>query len=247
MTWNSVMGLLSTVALFIPIAVILKFRLATYKTFPALLAYYLIIFSYNLFTENYISADPRFVYYLGLSNNLLDAPLMLTFLIYFSPSALFGKRLKRLILLFVVFELIVISIVGFNIKAITIILGPGLVLTAAVCVMIFIRQTKIAIVNPKALGRSMMAAALSFVYGCYGMIYILFYLNSSPDLDDTLLVYYWASLISATLLSAGLLVEFRRINKLNELKTTRKELLHIYSNDQKPAITNRVRLEFEQE
>ncbi len=247
MTWNSIMGLISSIALFAPIALIILLRLTTYKTFPALLIYYIIIFSYNIFTENYIRIDPQIVYYLGLVNNLLDAPLMMTFLLYFAPSTNFARRLKFLIIAFMVFEAIILTVFGLNIYAITIILGPGLILTAGLCVIVFIRQTKIAIINIKALGRSMIAAALCFVYGCYGLIYALFYLSSSPNVEDTFLVYYWASLISASVLSAGLIVEFKRIYKLHELKKTRKELSSIYSNDKSSQGIKNVKLDFEVE
>ena len=48
MTWLEVMGLISTIALFVPIIIIFALRLAWYKSFPALLAYYIIVFGYNL-------------------------------------------------------------------------------------------------------------------------------------------------------------------------------------------------------
>jgi len=247
MTWNSIMGLLSSIALFAPIAVIVWLRLTAYKTFPALLIYYIIIFSYNIFTENYIHIDDRVVYYMGLVNNLLDAPLMMTFLLYFSPSTMFSRRLKFLIIVFVVFEAIILTVFGLNVGAITIILGPGLVLTTILCVLVFIRQTKIAIINLKALGRTMISAALCFGYGCYGLIYVLFYLNNSPNVEDTFLVYYWASLISASVLSAGLIVEYKRIVKLHELKNTRRELSSLYSDDKSPRVVKKVKLDFEVE
>ena len=247
MSFNSIMGLLSSIALFAPIAVIVWLRLTAYKTFPALLIYYIIIFSYNIITENYVHIDEQVIYYLGLVNNLLDAPLMMTFLLYFSPSVKYSRRLKFLIIAFVVFEAIILTVFGLNIQAITIILGPGLILTTVLCVLVFIRQTKIAIINLKALGRSMIAAALCFVYGCYGLIYVLFYLNNSPNVEDTFLVYYWASLISASLLSAGLIVEFKRIFKLHELKRTRQELSSVYSEDKSPRGRIKVKLDFEVE
>ena len=51
MTWNSIMGFISSVALFLPILLILFFRLGGYRTFPALLIYYVIVFTFNLLTE----------------------------------------------------------------------------------------------------------------------------------------------------------------------------------------------------
>lgn len=87
MTWNSIMGFVSSFALFLPIIFILAFHFGRYSSFPVLLFYYSIVLVYNLMTEGYIKVNPDVVYYWGLSNNLLDVPLMLTFLTYFTTSA----------------------------------------------------------------------------------------------------------------------------------------------------------------
>ena len=145
MTWNSTMGFISTVALFLPILSILLLRLGAYKTFPALLIYYSSVFIYNLFTEGFIRADRSVIHYWGISNNLLDIPLLLTFLIYFSSSNEFTKRIKYLIWGFILFEAIVVAIFGLNVNAITIILGPGIIIAIAFSMVFFIRQTKITI------------------------------------------------------------------------------------------------------
>ena len=80
MTWISTIGLISSVALFFPALIILALRLSGYRTFPALMIYYLIVFTYNLLTLKYITPGEEITHYWGIANNLLDAPLMLTFL-----------------------------------------------------------------------------------------------------------------------------------------------------------------------
>ena len=63
------------------------------------------------------------------------------------------------------FELVVVLTVGFNTKAVTIFLGPALLIVLAYCLHFFVRQTKIAIVNHKGMGKAVMAASLLFAYG----------------------------------------------------------------------------------
>ncbi len=152
MTCNYVMGIISSVALFCPVFLILVLRLGTYRTFPALIIYYSSVFIYNLMTEGHIAAHAELIQNWGLSNNLMDAPLMLTFLLYFSASPVFAQRMKGLIALYVLFEIIVVAIKGFNTEAITIVLGPGIMLVFGFSVYFFIRHTKIAIVHRKAAG-----------------------------------------------------------------------------------------------
>jgi hypothetical protein len=228
MTWNSVMGLISTIALFLPILFILLFRLGNYKTFPALLLYYVIVLSYNLLTEGYIKANQETILYWSVFNNLLDAPLMLLFLTYFSTSAEFTKRMKIGIVILVAFEIAVVLVKGFTKEAITITLGPALLTVVLFCIFFFIRQTKITIMHSKATGKAIIAAALLFAYGCYTIIYLMYYVFKTPHVADTFLVYFMVVTFSSLLMCAGIIIERKRVQKLNELKQTRKELSDIY-------------------
>lgn len=248
MTWNSVMGIVSSAALLCPIIAILALRLTHYRSFPVLLFYYSSVFIYNLMTEGYIPAGPGFVHYWGLTNNLLDTPLMLIFLTYFSTSARFTRRMHILIGAVILFEVVVLSVTGLNTEAITIILGPGVSLVIGFCTYFFIRQTKIAIQYRKATGKALMAASLVFAYGCFGLIYLMYYVFKTPYVEDTFLVYFLVATLSSLLLSIGILIEEKRIRKLNELKLTRRELLDIYADENKTVRGMRtVILDFEKE
>ncbi|HUR66246.1 MAG TPA: hypothetical protein VMZ03_07825 [Chitinophagaceae bacterium] len=235
MTWNSVMGVISSVALFLPFFFILVLGLGAYRTFPALLFYYGSVLVYNLMTEGYISADNDLIHNWGIINNMMDTPLMLTFLIYFSPSARFTHRIRILIMAFIVLEIALAITVGLTTKAITIMLGPGILTLIGLCLYFFIRQTKITIMHKKGTGKALIAASLLFAYGCYGIIYLMYYVFQTPYVADTFLVYFLVVTLSSLLITAGIIVEERRIRKLNELKITRRELSDIYG-DEKKAI-----------
>jgi len=241
------MGFISSFALFLPIFFILALRLGGYKSFPALLIYYFSVFVYNLFTEGYIQAPAEFVRYWGLSNNLLDVPLMLAFLIYYSTSAAFTRRMKISILAFVLFEATTVLVRGLNVDAITIIMGPGLLLVFSLCLSLFIRQTKITILHRKATGKAIIAAALLFAYGCYAIIYLMYYVFRTPHVADTFLVYFLVVTFSSLLLCAGIIIERKRVQKLNELKTTRKELSDIYTETGKAAPARAAMLDFDRD
>jgi hypothetical protein len=107
MTWFEVMGIVSTSALFLPVIIIFALRLAWYKSFPALLIYYAIVFSQNLLSLGYFAVSKNFVHNYGLLNNILDAPLMLSFMTYFSKTVSFRRRMKLIIPAFVVFETVI--------------------------------------------------------------------------------------------------------------------------------------------
>jgi len=230
MSWFNVVSLISTISLFLPIIIIFALRLTWYKSFPALLAYYILVSSHSLFSADIIKTDKSFLHYYGLINNFLDAPLMLSFMTYFSQTASFRKRMKLVIPIVVLFELIVILIYGFNVNAVIIALGPGLLLVLLFSMVFFIHQTKITVIHQKAAGKAIISAALLFAYGGYSFIYVVYYLNKTPYKADTQLVYFLITIFSSILLAAGVYFERRRVQQLAELKVTREELKVIYGN-----------------
>jgi len=247
MNLNSTFGLIASIALFLPIILLLLCRLCSYRSFPALLAYYAVVFAYNLFQKGYLHGTPALVGNWNVVNNLLDAPLMLLFLTYFSGSPLLTKKMKILIVSLLVFEIIVISIVGFNNTAVTIFLGPGLILVFGFSLHFFVRQAKITIAHHKAIGKAIISAALLFAYGGYLIIYLMYYVFQTPFVDDTFLVYYLVVTLSSILMGVGIVTERKRVQKLSELLQTRKELTAIYSNQ--PAVTSlrKVALDFDKD
>ncbi len=247
MTWNHIMGLISTAALSLPIILMLATRLASYRSFPALLAYYTIVAMYNLFTEGYIDVSHDFVSYWGIANNLLDAPLMLLFLTYFANTTTMKKRLRLAVIGILVFEAVIIAIYGFTVKAITIIMAPDLLLVVSLSAYFFARQTKITVVYQKAVGKALMMGSLLIGYGCYTIIYIMYYLLKNDDIKNTFLVYFLVSTFSSLLMSAGIFMERKRVKKLSELKIMRRELSEIYGHEKTASPVRQAVLDFDRE
>ncbi|HYV53645.1 MAG TPA: hypothetical protein VE933_03555, partial [Chitinophagaceae bacterium] len=160
MKWFELAGIVSTSALFLPVISTLALRLAWYKSFPALLAYYILMFGFNFLSFDYFQANKSFLYYYGVTNNFLDAPLMLTFMTYFSKTAAFRRKMKMVIPAILLFEITVIIINGFNLESAIIVLGPGLLTVLFFSVSFFFHLAKIAITRMKAVGKACMVAAL---------------------------------------------------------------------------------------
>lgn len=257
MTWNSIMGFVSSFALLAPIILILMLRLGAYRSFPVLLLYYCSVLVYNLLTENYINASQSVEYYWGLFNNIMDAPLMIIFLTYFSTSKAFTQKMKVLALVFVLFEIIVLATIGLNIDAVTITMGPGLLIVFALCMYFFIRHAKLAIENRKATGKAVIISSLLFGYGCYTIIYLMYYIFKAhigadgkvneQYMNDTFLIYFIAASLSSIIMCIGLAIERKRIQKLQELKVTRKELSTIYTETKRAAPLRTAILDFDRD
>lgn len=223
-----IMGLVSTVAMLLPIAMLLLTGLARYRSFPALFIYYAIVVSYNLILLGYVSAGNEYKYYHGLVCNFLDTPLILFYLLYFSKTAQMRRKLQLTAFLFLAFEVAVAILYGFNLEAATFILAPGLVLTLVISLLFFIHQVKIAVVHHRAAGKAIMISALLFSYVGYCFVFVVYYVIKPVYKDDAHLVYFLINILSTVTMAVGIYVEKARVRHLSELQTTREELKSIY-------------------
>jgi hypothetical protein len=210
-------------------------RLPLYKSFPILLFYYAILFIYNFLNLGYIQVSKDLLYYLGTFCNLMDPPLMLLFMSYFSQTASFRKKLYIVAAGFVAFEILIVAIYGFSTKASTIVLAPGFAMVICLALIFFIHQVKIAVVHHKAIGKAIMSTSVLFAYVGYAFVYTVYYIIESPQTADTYLIYFLITIASSISMSTGIFFERHRVKKLDELKTTRKELKDVYgsSKDEK--------------
>jgi hypothetical protein len=68
-------------------------------------------------------------------------------------------------------------------------------------------------------------------------VYIFYYLLKNKQYkQDAQLVYYLVTLLSAGLMSIGIIIENKRIKKIGELKNTRKELATLYGHTKTAAV-----------
>jgi len=231
MSWVQIMGYISTIALLLPVALILSLKLYKNRCLAFLMVYYFSTLIYNLMTEKIIDLPDSYVRGFGIINNLLDVPLALLYMLYFTKSAGFRKKIHIGILAFSVFEILTIIFFGFTKDAITIIMGPGILLIVALSFTFFIEQIKDVIQYSKAPGKALMSASTLFLYGCFFIIYLFWYVIRTPDIQNAFLVYFFVVTLSSVLMSIGLFTEKKRFKMLEELNTTRKELSMLYPNE----------------
>ncbi len=186
----------------------------------------------------YIKIDGETRNYLGIAANLMDTPLILCFLLYFSKTRAYRKKLQALILSFIVFEIIILGVFGYTVKATTIILAPGLILSIVIALFSFLHQVKIAVEHHKAFGKAVMAASILFAYVGYGFVYCVFYLVQTQYKDDAHLVFFLITIFSCVAMSAGIHLERKRVEQLMELQTTREELKEIYGEEGPKKMAN---------
>ena len=235
MNWQDAIGILSTLALFTPVFIIVVTKLIRYKQYFPLFIYCLLAFGFNLMTEHLVSVPKSIERFYGITNNLTDMPLMLGFLLFQIPSSVQRKRIKILLGAFIVFEIVLIFMYGITVKTITLTMGPGLVIVFGYSLYYFVYTVKRSFIHDKFVGKAIIASALTFAYGCFIILYLMHYVLNLKDLSNLFLVYYFVTIIYCLILSVGLNIEGKRKRKLHELLITRKELMSFFSDEKKPA------------
>ena len=235
MNWHDAIGILSTLALFAPVFIIVVTKLIRYKQYFSLFIYCVLAFGFNLMTEHFINVPKSVERFYGITNNLTDMPLMLGFLIFQIPSSAQKKRMKILLGVFIVFEIVLIIMYGITVKTITLTMGPGLTIVFGYSLYYFVYTVKRSFVHNKFVGKAIVASALTFAYGCFIIIYLMHYVFNLQDLSNLFLIYYFITIIYCAILSVGLYMEGKRKSKLYELLITRKELMRFFADEKKPA------------
>ena len=228
MNWNTILGVACVLSLTLPIAIIFFNRYYTHRTLAALLAYYSLVFIDNLLNESFVPASASLGWLVGLTDNYTYVPLVLIALLFFWPGKQQQNKIKILILAFLVYEIIVISLCGFTLNSIVYITGPGVCVILIFSFYLFIRQVKFTIFYGKYYGRLLMLAAIVFDCSCYSLIFFFNYIQKTPYQTDVFKLYYISSIISSLLMAVGLQLMNKRLKELQALKITRKELAMVF-------------------
>jgi hypothetical protein len=230
MNWNAILGIAVCLALLLPPAVIIYYRLYRHRSLAALMLSYFITAAYNFISLGHLPLPASFVKGFGMINNYLDVPLMLFGLVFFCPIRQKQRSVHVINIAFIAYELVVLFRFGLSSEAITYIMGPGLGLILIYTFYLFARHIKITVQFRKNAGRTLMLAAILFSYGCYELVFYFYYIQRSPFVADIYLLYFIATLVSALLMSAGLHLIRRRMQELQEIRNTRRELAVFFGN-----------------
>lgn len=228
MNWNAYLGPLSACSFFVPVLLIGCTGLYANKSLLLLGLYCLLHSLYGMADQAFWPLSVQAKTAFASVTNYLDAPLMLLVLLLFCHSTYKRKALSMVAGIYVVYEIGIATYWGLKPSSTLFVCGPGLLLVFGYGFYFFRVQLRQTIQYGKGLGRTLLAAAILFVYGCFCIIYCFYYLLEVSQVEDVFLLYHLASLIFCLLLSFGLLQLNRQHKKIKQLQLVRKELAQFY-------------------
>jgi hypothetical protein len=228
MNWNIFLGTFSAFLFLVPAIIIGASGLYVNKSLMWLFFYSILNAANGILELNFLHVNPQVLRVFAAVNNYLDTPLMLLVMLLFCHSKRSRTVLHIFAVLMVLYEIGVALALRLQPSSTVFVSGPGLPLVFCVSLYFFVVQLKQTIRFGKGLGRTVIVASFFFVYGSYCIIYVFFYLQKVPQVDDVFLLYHFASIVFSTLLSFGLLQLARQHQKLKQLLLVRKELAQFY-------------------
>jgi hypothetical protein len=183
-------GIISIFLLISSVALLWFSRRLSILPFIALIVYLAQVIFLNLEHTGMISVNAQTIYYVGLAHNLLDAPLMAFFLTYFAGSDLTRRFMIRVIAAFVVYEILILFIIGVNTRGLTYIIGPGLFIVNCFALHFFRKNLQHAMYQRIESGKAFITGGLVFTYLCFFFIFLLYYVFESPHVTDIYLIYH---------------------------------------------------------
>jgi hypothetical protein len=220
----NVAGIISlSLLVFAAFLLLANFREGRYS-FLALAFYLSQIVFLDLVSTKVIQLGDLTTFYIGTVNNLLDAPLILVFLLYFSKSEKINKLIYISIGTLLIYDLVVYLTMGLTNRFLTFVIGPGLFVVTAFAFYFFVDQLKAAMYHRKEVGKAFISGGLVFTYACFLFIYLMFYVLESDHLKDIYMIYHITFMVLAVSLITGIAIIMRtRFIKPKPAQRVRKE------------------------
>jgi hypothetical protein len=233
MTLYELMGWISTVAVLIPIALLICFKLAWYRSMPALLGYFVLLFACNLFLLGVFRGSTEWREIQDVLHNTLAAPLSLIFLTYFARTIDLRRKMVIVSCVVLAFEIIIISVKGISNETYRLITAPGLIFALGFGLSFFANHVKLSIMYQKAAGKAFLVTTMLFATIGFTYIYIVRYFINPQYRQDADLIQFLVSLVIAMGVTVGLIFERKRVRQLEEVRIAREELKSLYGEEAK--------------
>ncbi|HSF46533.1 MAG TPA: hypothetical protein VLA58_11010 [Chitinophagaceae bacterium] len=220
----NIAGLISlSLLVFAAILLLINYKEGRYS-FLALAFYLAQIVFLDLVSTKVIHLGELTTFYIGTMNNLLDAPLLLIFLRYFSKSEKINKMIYITIIALLIYDLILYFIMGLTNRFLTFVIGPGLFAVTAFAFYFFVDQLKAAMYHRKEVGKAFISGGLVFTYACFLFIYVMFYVLESDQLKDIYMIYHITFMVLGASLITGMAIIMRtRLVKSKPVQRSKKE------------------------
>jgi hypothetical protein len=200
----------STFTLLLPILAILAKRSMWHPCMAALLVYYTQFFFFSLITNEYVDAPGAVESLISFSHVLFDLPLILLFMQYFTDVPATRKKIRYALAAWVGMGILLTIRTGLTDRTITLLMGPGLLIADIFSTAFFVKYIQDGIRQRSETGKAFMAGSLVFLYGSYSLIYFIRYILVSATQEETYTLFQISSIISATLMAIGILLNRKK-------------------------------------
>ncbi len=197
---------MSMVSLILPLLAIFYKRKLWHNSFLALASCILLLIFTSLLSSGNIEFDAQAVYTINTISSLIQPPLMLLFLTYFTNQEQVKKMMRFTVLILLITGTLILTRGDIQDVATPVVLGLGLLLVNIYSFYFFIQQIKASVTLRAETGKAFIISGVVFAYSSYSFIFIVSCLLNSTNIQDLFMLFEISTFIFSLLVMVGIIL-----------------------------------------
>lgn len=201
---NPTLQLISALVVLIPVAIIFVKQKGSNKYFLSLAAANLLFFVSTSLLNNYVSLPEKTSTLLSTISNVMQAPLTLIFLLYFTKNSKIVKGIRVSLAFVLGISVISIGLSSYNLQSTLNLMSLGTVPVFIFSSILFVQFVKSSIYEQKETNKAFMLSAVVFAYGSYMLLLGLNMISPAKHGADIQSLFGLITIISTAFVSISI-------------------------------------------
>lgn len=214
---NSTLQLISALVVLIPVAIIFIKQKGSNRYFLSLAAANLMFFISTSLLNNYVSLPEKTSTLISTLSNVMQAPLTLIFLLYFTENSKIAKGIRLSLAVVLGISLISVGLSTYNLQSTLNLMALGTVPVFIFSSILFIQFVKSSVYEQKGTNKAFMLSAIVFAYGSYMLLFGLNMMSPAKHGADIQSLFGLITIISTAFVSIS--IAMFDLNKKEETST----------------------------
>jgi len=201
---NSTLQLISALIVLLPVAIIFIKQKGSNRYFLSLAAANMMFFISTSLLNNYVALPEKTSVWISMLANVLQAPLTLIFLLYFTENNKITKGIKNSLAAILGISVVAIGITSFNEQTTLSLMTLGTIPVFLFGSVLFIQHVKSSVYHQKGTNKAFILSAIVFAYGSYMLLLTLNVISPEKHSSDIRSLFGLITIISAAFASISI-------------------------------------------
>ena len=201
---NSTLQLTSALIVLLPVAIIFIKQKGSNRYFLSLAAANMMFFISTSLLNNYVALPEKTSVWISMLANVLQAPLTLIFLLYFTENNKITKGIKVSLASILGISVVAMGLSSFNEQATLNLMTLGTIPVFLFGSVLFIQYVKSSVYQQKGTNKAFILSAIVFAYGSYMLLLTLNLISPEKHASDIRSLFGLITIISTAFASISI-------------------------------------------